>query len=157
MKKLLIAIAVSGACFTSVAQAGTATGTMAVSATVSGTCKITTAPTAMAFGTIDPSTVAADVLKSSTFQYKCTNGLAPTGLGDDLGLNEVGTQMKMKVGAALLNYGIVYTKTGLAAGNGFGTGSTANTITVDGTILLTDAQNAAAGAYVDTVTFTLSF
>ena len=156
MKKLFIAIAVSGACFAGAAQAASTTGTMAVSATVSGTCKITTAPTAMAFGTIDPSVVAAAVTAPSSFLYKCTTGLTPISLVDDNGLNEVTTQMKMASGANRLNYGIGYTAT-LAAGTGFGSGSTATTISVAGTIPLTDAQNAAAGAYTDTVTFTLNF
>lgn len=156
MKKLLIATAVSGLFLSGAAQAGSDTATMAVSATVSGTCKITTAPTAMAFGVIDPSTVAAAVTKVSTFLYKCTTGLTPTSLVDDLGLNEVAVQMKMASGALRLNYGIAYAAT-LAAGTGFGAGSTATTITVNGTIPLVDAQNAAAGVYADTVTFTLNF
>ena len=142
--------------FASAAQAGSTTGTMAVSATVSGTCKITTAPSAMAFGTIDPSVVAAAVTASSSFTYKCTTGLTPTSLVDDKGLNVVVAQMKMASAALRLNYGIAYTAT-LAAGTGFGTGSTATTISVAGTIPLLDAQNAAAGVYADTVTFTLSF
>ena len=156
MKKLLIATAISGLFIANAAQAATTTATMAVSATVSGTCKITTAPTAMAFGTIDPSVVAVAPTANSTFLYKCTNGLTPTALVDDLGLNKVTTQMKMASGANRLNYGIVYVAT-LAAGTGFGAGSTATTITVNGTIPLTDAQNAVAGVYADTVTFTLSF
>ena len=156
MKKLLIAATVSGLFFASAAQAGTATGTMAVSATVTGTCKITTAPTAMGFGTIDPSVVVAAVTASSTFLYKCTTGLTPTSLVDNKGLNAVTTQMKMASAALRLNYGIAYTAT-LAAGTGFGTGSTATTITVNGTIPLLDAQNAAAGVYADTVTITLNF
>ena len=156
MKKILIATAISGLFMAGAAQAGSVTATMGVSATVSGTCKITTAPTAMAFGTIDPSTVAAAVTANSTFLYKCTTGLTPTSLVDDLGLNKVVTQMKLASGLLRVNYGILYTAT-LAAGTGFGTGSTATTISVAGTIPLTDAQNAAAGVYADTVTFTLNF
>ena len=156
MKKLLIATAVSGLFFANASQAGTDTATMAVSATVSGTCKITTAPTAMAFGTIDPSVVAVAPTASSTFLYKCTTGLTPTSLVDDKGLYEVVNQFKMASGVNRLNYGIAYTAT-LAAGTGFGAGSTATTITVNGTIPLTDAQNAIAGVYGDTVTFTLNF
>lgn len=156
MKKLLIATAVSGLFFAGAAQAGTDTATMAVSATVSGTCKVTTAATAMGFGTIDPSVVAVAPTASSSFAYKCTTGLTPTSLVDDKGLNEVVNQFKMASGANRLNYGIAYTAT-LAAGTGFGAGSTATTITVNGTIPLTDAQNATAGVYADTVTFTLNF
>ena len=156
MKKILIATAISGLFMAGAAQAGTATATMGVSATVNGTCKITTAPTAMAFGIIDPSLVAANVTASSSIAYKCTTGLTPLSLADDLGLNEVGVQSKLASGALRLNYGFTYPAT-LSAGTGFGSGSTATTIAIAGTILLADAQSAAAGVYADTVTFTLTF
>lgn len=156
MKKLILASALSGLFMTGAAQAATDTATMAVSATVSGTCKITTNSTPMAFGTIDPSTVAIAPTATSTFSYKCTTGKSPTALGDNLGTNESGTQMRMAGGVNFLNYGIAYTAT-LAPGTGFGTGSTATTISVLGTIPLNEAQNAVAAAYGDTVIFTLTF
>ncbi len=156
MKKILIATAISGLFMAGAAQAGTATATMGVSATVNGTCKITTAPTAMAFGIIDPSIVAANVTASSSIAYKCTTGLTPLSLADDGGLNKVGVQSNMASGALRLKYGYTYPAT-LAAGTGFGSGSTATTVAVAGTILLADAQSAAAGVYADTVTFTLTF
>ena len=156
MKKILISTAISSLFMAGAAQAGTATATMGVSATVSGTCKITTAATPMGFGTIDPSLVSAAVTANSSFLYKCTTGLTPLSLLDDLGQNEVGVQSKLASGALRLNYGFTYPAT-LAAGTGFGTGSTATTIAIAGTIPLADAQNAAAGVYADTVTFTLTF
>ena len=157
MKKILIATAISSLFMAGAAQAGTATATMGVSATVNGTCKITTAPTPMAFGIIDPSTVAANVTASSSFLYKCTTGLTPLSLADDGGLNKVGVQSNLASGALRLKYGYTYPATPLAAGTGFGSGSTATTVAVAGTILMSDAQNAAAGVYADTVTFTLTF
>lgn len=156
MKKLILASALSGLFMMGAAQAATDAATMAVSATVSGTCKITTNSSPMAFGTIDPSTVTAAPTAISTFSYKCTTGKSPTALTDNLGANEVGAQMKMAGGGNFLNYGIAYTAT-LGAGTGFGTGSTATTITVNGTIPLNDAQNAVAAVYGDTVIFTLTF
>ena len=156
MKKIILAVALSGLFLTSAAQAATDTATMAVSATVSGTCKITTNSTPMAFGPIDPSTVSVAPTATSTFSYKCTTGKSPTALTDDKGANEVGVQMRMASGGNFLNYGIAYTAT-LAAGTGFGSGSTATTITVNGTIPLNDAQNAVAATYGDSVIFTLTF
>ena len=157
MKKLLIAATVSGLFFASAAQAGSSTGTMAVSATVSGTCKITTAAGTLAFGTIDPSIVAAAVTTSTTFAYKCTTGLTPLSMSNNLGVNFVGAQAKMASGANLLNYSVAFAAQTLTAGTGFGTGSVATTITENGTIALVDAQSAAAGSYTDTVTITLNF
>lgn len=158
MKKLLIATAISSLFLAGAAQAaGTANATIAVSATVSGTCKITTAGSGMAFGTIDPSVVAANVTASATFGYKCTTGLTPV-ITDDLGLHEVGAQRKMSDGATnTLNYGVANVPPGTPAGNGFGAGSTERVYTVNGTILLADAQSAAAAVYADTITYTLTF
>ncbi len=158
MKKLLIAATVSGLFFASAAQAGSSTGTMAVSASVTGTCKITTAAGTLAFGAIDPSLVAANVTTNTTFAYKCTTGTTPTSMSNNLGLNAgAGTQAKMVSGANTLNYSVAFAAATLTAGTGFGTGSVATTITENGTIVAVDAQNAIAGTYTDTVTITLNF
>jgi spore coat protein U-like protein len=156
MKKILIAAAIASALGVSTSAVAGNTQTMAVSATIAGTCKLQSA-TALAFGTIDPS-VAIDAITTATVTYKCTNGLAPTALTGltATGANDSLAQKRMLNGTTnFLNYQISFTSP-TATGNGFGSGSTANTVTITGKILATDFQNASALTYNDTLTFTIA-
>lgn len=153
MKKILLASLIATAFGASTSAFAGNTQTMAVSATITGTCKLQSS-TAMAFGSIDPSSLIA-ASASAAVTYKCTNGTAPTSL-TAVGANDLLTQKRMLTGAStFMNYSIAFTAP-TTAGNGFGTGSTATSVSVTGTVAVADFANAAAGAYADTLTFTIA-
>lgn len=153
MKKILLATLIAGAFAASTSAIAGNSQSMAVSASITGTCKLQSS-VPMAFGAIDPSsTVAATAPASVT--YKCTNGTAPTSLVA-VGANDSAGQKRLLTGAAtFMNYSIAFTAP-TTAGNGFGTGSTATSVSVTGTVAVADFANAAAGAYADTLTFTIA-
>ena len=154
MKKILLASLIATAFGASTSAFAGNTQTMAVSATIVGTCNLQSA-SALAFGNVDPS-VAANVVKTATVTYKCTNGTAPTSL-TDLSANNSAGQRRMKgaVSASFMNYSVAYTAP-TAAGNGFGSGSSATSVTVTGTLAFADFQNSVADTYNDTLTFTIA-
>ena len=155
MNKSIRAAAVAALALAASAGFAADSQNLAVSATVSGTCKLTAVP-AMAF-TLDPSAGGLGTA-SSAVQYKCTKGLAA-------GAFTVGTVSNGATGysGTLTNAGtdtIAYTVkwAGPAAftGTGFGAGSTANTVTLNGEIAATAYQNVAAGTYNATVAVTIA-
>ena len=153
MKKILLASMIAAAFGASTSAFAGNTQTMAVSATITGTCKLQSS-TAMAFGSIDPSSLTA-ATATAAVTYKCTSGTAPTAL-TAVGANDSAGQKRMLTGASTyMNYSIAFTAP-TTAGNGFGTGSTATTVSVTGTVAVADFSNAVAGAYADTLTFTIA-
>jgi spore coat protein U-like protein len=128
---------------------------LAVSATVSGTCKLTAYP-AMSF-TLDPS-VGGAASATSAVQYKCTKGLSA-------GSFTVGGQSNGTTGAGgtltnastdTIAYTINWTTPGAFTGTGFGAGSTANTVTLNGAIAAAAYQNVSAGTYNGTIAVTIA-
>ncbi len=132
------------------------TATLTVNANVTGICKFQAATATMTLansaGNIDPS-IATSATGSTTLGYKCTKGQLPTFVNNN-GLNYTGTSLAVKHATLtdVMAYGLVLTNTG--AGNGFG--PAAQTLTMAGTITQANFQNAAAGAYSDTVVITLT-
>lgn len=155
MKTKLLAMAlVASGLSLNVAAADTAT--LTVQANVSGICKFQTNTATLTLansgGNIDPS-LATSATGSTTLGYKCTKGQAPT-FANNNGANYTGTSLAVKHAtlADVMAYTLTLTDTG--PGNGFG--PAAQTLTMAGTITQANFQNAAAGAYSDTVTITLS-
>lgn len=122
--------------------------TVQVTATISAVCQFKAATmAAIPLGTIDPSAVAAAVTGTSDITYKCTTGTVPTVTIDSGGTT-------LTAGAKTIPYS--FTLGSAAAGTGF---STAGSAKVVGTasIALTDAQDAQAGSYSDTVTLSINY
>jgi spore coat protein U-like protein len=127
------------------------TAPLNVSANVVGNCKFNTASATMNFGTLDPANVT-NATATAALQFWCTKNAAYT-VSDDGGVNKSGTQRRIKdAGSNFINYAITaYTASGVGAGK-----ATAITLNLNGTINNVDYINAAAGAYTDTVTFTIN-
>jgi spore coat protein U-like protein len=143
LKAIAAAILVSSAGLASAAGSTT----LNVTATVSAVCKFKAATmTDIALGTINPSTVSAAVTGTSNINYQCTKGTTPS-----VTLTSGGTALT----AGSLSIPYSFTLGTPDAGTGF---SVAGTAKVVGTasIALTDAQDAAAGAYTDLVTLSIN-
>lgn len=139
--------------------AGTASANQAMSATVANTCAITAGT--LAFGTIDP-TLNTNVDSTASFNVTCTSGAAWS-IGLDNGLNVSVNQRRAKVAslANFVNYNLFSDSartvawTGAAPVTGTGNGSSqAQTIYAR---VPSGQQSTVAGAYVDTVTATVTF
>lgn len=146
---VVLAAAASSAAFAADSQ------NLAVSATVAGTCKLTAVP-AMGF-TLDPS-VGGTGTASSAVQYKCTKGLSAGAF--TVGAVSNGTTgysgTLTNAGTDTIAYSINWTNPSAFTGTGFGSGSTANTVTLNGTIAAAAYQNVAAGTYNGTVAVTIA-
>ena len=146
MKKTILS-ALLAASFAAPAIAGD-NATLAVSATVSGTCKFTTGAFTMAFGTLDPS-VAANQTQTTALTYKCTKGQAATSFSFD---TDATSPASVNITNGTDNIPVALTwAVPATAGSGFGVGSTAISMTVNGAILATDYANVSAGAYIKNV------
>ncbi len=135
------------------------THTLSVGATVlsAGTCKFDTAgPTALAFGAVDPTLGNASA--TATIGYRCTGGGASPNLtwavGSDDGIYETGPGLpRMRHAtnlAQFIRYSLDIPLSGTVPKN------TSQTLTVNGTILATDMENALPGNFADTVVLTMS-
>ena len=137
--------------------AASTTHQLDVTATVNGTCQFNTAgPTALnianSAGAIDP-TLAGNATGSATVLFRCTTGTT-SAITADNGVNFSGSRRVKNGVANFMPYSL--TLTGAAqAGTGHGAAGD-KTLTVDATILNADFVNAAAGAYADTVTLTIT-
>ena len=142
MTKHLIAALVA-ASFAAPAFAGD-TATLAVTATVSGTCKFTTGTFNMSFGTLDPA-AAANQAQSTALTYKCTKGTAASSFTFD-GAAVSPASVNITNGTDNIPVSLSWTAPA-ATGTGFGAGSTAISMTVDGAILGTSYANVSSGVY----------
>lgn len=146
MKRNLI-LGLLAAAFAAPAAAGD-TATLAVSATIQGSCKFTTGTFTMGFGTLDPS-VAANQNQSTAVSYKCTKDTAATSFSFD---GDATSPASVNITNGTDNIPVALTWTVPATlGSGFGAGSTAISMTVNGAILATDYANVSAGAYTKNV------
>jgi hypothetical protein len=134
---------------------------IAVSASVTGTCVVNTAASTLAFGALDPAVGGTVNATWSGGTFRCTNGTAYTVASDD-GLWESaagGANNRMKLAAAsdcsVATNCIRYTLTSATAGTGAGM-TTNISFVVTGQTGTADYQNAAQGAYADTVTLTVA-
>lgn len=149
MKSKLLLLA--GACtlaLTGVAHA--ADNTMTVTASINGACGFVLPTSTLAFGVLDP-TSSADATGTASVDYWCTTGtVASTTAGN--GANWDGSVRRMKDGTNYVPYSLA-----VAGGTGTGAGkSNPLTMTVTGTVANGNYINAAVGAYVDTVTLTVT-
>jgi len=146
----------------SIAQAGSTTTNLNVSATVTNNCSISTAD--LAFGTYDPIATNASSPKDSTgtVTITCTTG-AVTNVALDTGANNSGTTRRMKAGSNYLTYEI-YQDSGRTTVWGSGTSKldtgtapnfNARSFTAYGRI--TAGQDVPSGSYTDTVVATVNF
>lgn len=154
-----------------IANAGTATATLGVSATVTANCTISTTP--VGFGSYDPVSGATDYTAQGTVVVACTKSSTGLTVGMDNGGNYASTTRNM-VGAARadkLAYSLVQPTTGTTcpaygAGTAWNTsagalaltsptGKAARTYGVCGQ--LAKGQDVSVDTYSDTVTATINF
>lgn len=141
--------------FTCAAQA-TSTASVPVSATVlsKNICKLTASTAVLAFGTINAASSSA-ATASTTLTFKCA-GASPSAwytITQNGGLYKTGpgaNRMRRGTQADYLPYSLSLTP---ASGNALKNADI--TVTVQGTILPTNFQNATPGSYSDTVVLTL--
>lgn len=141
------------------AEAATATATFAVTATVLNLCLITAAP--LAFGNY---TATTQLDATTTLLVTCTFGTTYTiGLDAGTGTGATTAQRRMTNGTSLLNYALYSDSTRSTIwGNTTGTNTVAGTgtglpqaLSVYGRIPA--GQYVTPGAYLDTVTATLTY
>ena len=147
MKRQLLA-ALIAATVAAPAFAGDA-ATLAVSATISSTCKFTTGSFTMNFGALDPS-AAANQAQATGITYKCTKGAAATSFSFD-GAAVSPTSVNITNGTDNIPVALSWAAPA-TVGTGFGAGSTAISMTVNGSILAANYANVSAGAYTKNVT-----
>src|SRR5262245_12346265 len=124
------------------------TATLAISATIQGSCKFTTGTFNMGFGTLDPA-AAANQSQNTAVSYKCTKDTAATSFSFD---GDATSPASVNITNGTDNIPVALTWTVPATlGSGFGAGSTAISMTVNGAILATDYANVSAGAYTKNV------
>ena len=164
MRNIFLGLAAVAAVASTPALAATATNTMPVSVNVINSC--TVAATPMSFGA--PTAIGGSNIDStSTISLACTNG-ATYVVALDQGLNAVLGQRFMSNGAATpvkVPYGIFTDSARSAArGSTSGTNTVAGSAGASGAVVLTaygripsSATSVGAGAYVDTVTVTVTF
>lgn len=124
-----------------------------VKAKVPGNCVFTTATSTMDFGSLDV-TSGANATTTSTVNIKCTKKANFSIVGDN-GLNYDGSSKRMKSATDPLEF-IKYSL-GISPASGTGSGmGTAIPITLTGTIVYADYQNAIADDFQDTVVVTVT-
>ena len=164
MRNIFLGLAAVAAVASTPALAATATNTMPVSVNVINSCTIAATP--MSFGA--PAAIGgANIDSTSTISLVCTNG-ATYDVALDQGLNAASGQRFMSNGAATpvkVPYGI-FTDSARSAtwGSTSGTNTVAGSAGTSGAVVLTaygripsSATSVGAGAYVDTVTVTVTF
>jgi spore coat protein U-like protein len=123
--------------------------TLNVTATVSAVCKFTAATmTDIGLGTIDPSAVAAAVTGTSDITYKCTRGTTPV-----VTITGGGTRT-LTSGANTIAY--TFSLGTHDQGTGYSAAAAATKVVATASIAQAAAQDAAAGAYSDTVTLSIN-
>ena len=157
MNKLLAASLLAAGLVSSASAIAADSYSLAVSATVLGRCVFTQAAGATltltnTLGGIDPSS-ATNATGNATVTYKCTKGQAPA-FAANTGANDGGTGTNRVANGT--NY-MVYTMTLTSGGAGTGFGAAENkTLTVAGSMVPAQFQNAAVGTYTDTVTINVT-
>lgn len=118
-------------------------------------CKFSSASAALAFGTLDPGN-PVDVTVSTTVGFRCM-GSAPIAtflITDDDGMHETAPNrnrmQRTSLPASFLPYGMT-----LSPATATVPKNAPQILTVTGTVLGVDYQNAAAGTYADTVVVTI--
>ena len=164
MRNIFLGLAAVAAVASAPAMAATATNTMPVSVNVINSC--TVAATPMSFGA--PTAIGGSAIDStSTISLVCTNG-ATYDVALDQGLNAASGQRFMSNGATTptkVPYGIFTDVARSAAwGSTSGTNTVAGSAGISGAVVLTaygripsSATSVGAGAYIDTVTVTVTF
>lgn len=151
----LTAAVLAGACLP-VAAAGT--HALAVGATVlsASNCRFADAgPTALSFGTIDPSSTSNKTV-STSIGFRCSGsaGTAVYSVTSDDGLYESGpgaARMRHATDTTqFLKYTVNLPQSGSVPKN------TNQAITITGTVLVADFQNAIAGTFSDSVVLTIA-
>jgi spore coat protein U-like protein len=157
-KLILLALAASGAMLSAPVLAASATHTLSVSATVTGVCKFQTAgPTALTIatsaGVIDPS-AAGPATGTANVTFRCTTGTT-SAIASDNGLSYLGGSRRVKNGTLnFMNYSLTLVNAA-QVGSGHGAGQD-KTVQVNASIVAADYENAAAGAYSDSVILTIT-
>lgn len=160
-----LALALGLSCVPLTAQAGSATGSLAVSATIANNC--TVGVSTMAFGSYDPvfANLSTALVATGSLDLACTKNDATT-IALDTGLNPThasGTTRAMKDASTdYLSYELyttaarstVWSATNTVAYTGVGT---TGTVSVYGTIPAGQGAAQPSGSYTDTVGITVAF
>jgi len=137
-------------------MAGTAmaldTANVTVTATVAGTCQFATVPS-LDFGSLDPAVGAAVNPAPVDLTFNCTTGVGYT-LTDNKGGAAGSLSSNLVLGADTIPYSLTYSND---VGIGLG-GGVANELTssLTGSIAAGVYSSAPAGAYTDTIVFTIN-
>jgi spore coat protein U-like protein len=141
--------------------AGTADGTINLSAEVVSNCTILADD--VAFGDYDPVVVnkavtGADIDRTSEVLTTCTLGSAPT-LSIDQGGHFAGGSRNLASGLNTLNYSVYEDAARLVAWDGMAAGTPTGTTAQSNIVYfrLAKGQNKPVGTYTDTVTVTVTF
>lgn len=153
-----LALGAALAAITGLDAAASPTHTVAVGAVVitKNKCQFTNGgPTALSFGAIDPSSTA-NATATATIGFRCTGSspIAVYNVTSDDGLHETGAgapRMRHATSTGeYLKYAINLPQSGAVPRN------TNQVLTVTGTVLAADFQNALAGAYADSVVLSIA-
>ncbi len=129
--------------------------TMAVSAKVLSVCKFTSSAYTMTFTDISPESTT-DVTKPTVIGYKCTKNTAAAAITFDGGATGSSVLLAgTATPANTLPVSLAWT-TPTAPASGFGSGSTALTFTVTGTITAANFSNMPADTYTKDVTVAIT-
>lgn len=158
----LAAAAVLAAALAAGKASASDTQLLTVTTTVPGVCKLTAVP-AMSF-MLDPSNSSQNGVASSAVQFKCTRG-SPAGTFTVGGVSDGSAGYSSGAGNALIGsggnsdkiaYTITWTTPSAFTGTGFGSGSSAATVNLNGFIPYANYANVAADTYSGTVAITIN-
>jgi len=125
-----------------------------VTATVQSLCKFSSTQQTLTFGLLDPSNSVLVNGTGAAVTYKCTKGVAATGVTANNGSNFGDGSRRMSNGTDFIPYALTISN-GTQTGQGFGPGTDLS-LTVGGTVAANSYQNASAGAYTDVVQLTIA-
>lgn len=145
--KAVLAASLAGAMLFAGNAAAVDSSTLNVSATVQGVCHFSSATFGMTFTDINPHDTGAKT-KASTISYKCTSGTPAATVTFDTGAS--GSSVNLSDGVNNLPVTLTWT-TPTTNGSGFGTGSSAITFDVTGSIAESDYANKPAATYTKAV------
>lgn len=154
MKRKILGLAFAGVLAPLAAIAASTSHNLSVSATVQGHCRFDdVGPTALGFGSIDP-TSTTNKTATATVSFRCTRGTMSS-ISGVVGANDASGVHYVSDGTNDMAYTVSFGGSDVQPGTGYGSGNE-KTLTVTGTIAVTDFQNAPAGTYSDTLQLTFA-
>lgn len=158
MKKLILASLWVACLLLAAGTAAAATSTLTVAATVlsKSNCKFTTATSALNFGSIDPAG-STNATANTTVQFRCAGAADPASfyIGHDSGLYGA-SPSTLRMRHAIVTSEFLPYSLALSPSSGSVPKKTTQTLTISGTVLAADYQNAYVGNYADSVILTIN-